>query len=253
MRLNKLLLLGFVILRAVFGTKCLPPTTENSIISQAIIEVVDKSFLDDILIVNVITAPRDEKVKLLTDSITNEIARNLSSVASVKVADVDNLGVTKERRFYNILLISDYATFEKLNRSIELFYFEGYFLIVFVDINEQNRHRDIDKIFRYMWSKYIINVNVVVAAKVSWELEMFTYFPYTPAHCSRTTPVLVNKFANSSFRFAENHFSDKTSNLFRCPLRVVTFNIAPLMFVKEAADGKYDLSGIEGELLKGKT
>lgn len=254
MQAGKLLLLYFLTLRAVVGRGLLPPaTSENAIISQAIIEIVRRSFLDDISIINVITAPYDERVKLLMDSIANKISRNISSVASIRVGEIGELVRTQERRFYNILLVSECTTtLEQFDKAIngELFKLQGFFLVVFVG-DDMNPYRDMNKIFQYMWSKFIINVNIVVATSPN-ELEMFTYFPYTPAHCSRTAPVLINKFADSSFRRAENYYPEKTGNLFGCPLRVATFNIAPLMFAtRGAAEGEYELSGIDGELVKG--
>lgn len=255
MQAGKLLLLYFLTLRAVVGRRGLlpPATSENSIFYQAIIEIVHRSFLNDISIINAITAPHDERVKLLMDSIANEISRNISSVASIRVCEIGELVRTQERRLYNILLVSECTTtFGQFDKAIngELFELQGFFLVVFVG-DDMNPYRDMNKIFQYMWSKFIINVNIVVATSPN-ELEMFTYFPYTPAHCSRTAPVLINKFADSSFRRAENYYPEKTGNLFGCPLRVATFNIAPLMFAtRGAAEGEYELSGIDGELVKG--
>lgn len=252
MQAGKLLLLYFLTLRAAVGSGLLPPaTSDTSIISQAIIEIVRQSFLDDILIINVITAPHDERVKLLMDSIANEISRNISSVASIRVGEIGELVRTQERRFYNILLVSECTTtLEQFDKAIngELFKLQGCFLVVLV--GDMHPYRDMNKIFQYMWSKFIINVNIVVATSPN-ELEMFTYFPYTPAHCSRTAPVLINKFADSSFRRAENYYPEKTGNLFGCPLRVATFNIEPLMFATRGAAEGYELSGIDGELVKG--
>lgn len=257
----KSLLVYCILIHAAIGNKLLPTIASKTLtITEAVIDVINKSFLDDIPIINVITAPSpstnledDERTKVLMEDISNAVTRNTSSVATVRVDNLDNIHDVKEKRFYNVILISDYKSSTRLNRIIkdELFDFSGFFLVVMVRKYE-NQYKDMEDIFRDMWQHFIINVNILIFNSAD-ELEMFSFYPYTAVHCGRVFPILKNKFVNSSFVSSNKHFDDKLKNLFRCPLTVVTFSVAPLMLVRPGLDGKPVLSGIEGWLLKGKT
>lgn len=255
----KSLLVHCFLVYAAHGDKLSPTSSSKTLtISKAVIDVINKSFLDGIPIVNIITEPLsdvdDEGTKELMKDISNAVSRNISSVAAtVRVGDLDSAHNVTEKRFYNVILISDYKTSPKLNRIIkeELFDFQGFFLFVLVRKYE-NQYKDMEDIFRDMWQHFIINVNILISIS-DVELEMFSFYPFTAVHCRGAFPILQNKYVNSSFVSSEKYFDDKLKNLFKCPLTVVTFNIAPLMFVRRLANEEHALSGIDGELLKGET
>lgn len=257
----KSLLVHCLLLHAAIGNKLSPTIASKTLtITEAVIDVINKSFLDGIPIINVITAPSpptnvndDERTKELMEDISNAVTRNTSSVATVRVGNLDSIHNMNEKRFYNVILISDYKSSTRLNRIIndELFDFSGFFLVVMVRKYE-NQYKDMEDIFRDMWQHFIINVNILIFNSAD-ELEMFSFYPYTAVYCGRVFPILMNKFVDSSFVSSNKHFDDKLKNLFSCPLTVVTFSIAPMMIVKRGLNGKPVLSGIEGWLLKGKT
>lgn len=234
------------------GNELLTSTSEPSPISKAVIDVINKSFLEDVTIINIITAADDDvdDDERLMAQIANEIARNVSSVASVRVNDIHNVYKVRETRFYNVIFLENYQSFRKLNRIIgnELFDFQGFFLLVMTE--HKNQYADMEMIFRSMWQHFIINVNILISVSEA-ELEMFTYYPYTSVYCGRAFPIFTNRFVNASFESSRRHFDDKLKNLFGCPLKVVSFNIPPLVFVERKANGEFRLSGIDGELLNG--
>jgi hypothetical protein len=242
-----LLALGSV----VCGRESLSPLTETLIMSKAIVDVIKKSFLEDITIINIITSvDQDEKISSLMEEIVNEVSMNISKEAvNLRISDIDNVFVVREKRFYNILLVANFESFEKFQRVEELFDFQGYFLVVLVEKYE-NQYDDMKKIFHSMWQHSIVNANALTVASADGSLDMFTFYPYTADHCGRAVPTLENKFVNSSFIMSRKHYRDKLMNLFGCSLKVVTFNIAPLMFV--AGGNSTSVEGIEGELLIGK-
>lgn len=254
-----LLLVQCFLLQTAHGYKLLPTTASSKdlTISKAVIDVINKSFLDGIPIINFIVAPpsnvNDEGTKKLIDDILNAVSRNISSLATVRVGDLQSALKVKEKRFFNVIFISDYKSSTKLNRVIkdELFDFQGFFLVVMVQRYE-NQFKSMKDIFSDMWQHFIINVNILIPIS-DIELEMFSYYPFTAVYCASVFPILNNKFVNLTFVRSEKYFDDKLKNLFKCPLTVVTFNIAPMMFLKREANGKHTLSGIDGELLKGET
>lgn len=240
----------------VFGREVFTASSETKIISKAIADVIKKSFLEDVTIINIITfADKDVKINVLMKEIVNEVSLNVSSDAvNLRISDIDKLFNVREKRFYNIFLIANYETYGEFKRVHEFFDFQGFFLVVMVD-RYRNQYRDMKKIFQSMWESSIINVNTLVVGGASDDLlEMFTFYPFTAENCGKVFPVLTNKFINSSFLMSHKHYDDKLTNLYGCPLKVVTFNIAPLMFIKPDKDKNdhYSTSGIEGELLIGK-
>jgi hypothetical protein len=50
--------------------------------------------------------------------------------------------------------------------------------------------------------------------------------------------------------FAGSFFPEKTANLFKCSISVVTFNCPPMMMIHYDQNGNYNLKGIDGEMLK---
>lgn len=235
------------------GIELIQASPETLTISKAIIDVITKSFLRDIAIINIITSPdkNDERIKYLMDKIVNEVSQNVSSLANLRLSDLDNVQNVKEKRWYNIILISNYESFEKVNHIIEseLFDFQGFFLIVMVKTYEK-QYVDMKYIFQSLWLRSIINANILLVTADD-SLELLTFYPYTSIYCGKVFPILTNQFVNSSFIMSRTHFDDKMKNLFGCPLKVVTFNIAPLMFVEIEIDGKFSIRGIDGELLQG--
>lgn len=227
--------------------------TESFIISRAILDVIKKSFLEDIATINVITFsdPNDE-ISSLMNEIVNEVSVNISEEAvNLRISDIDNVFEVGDKRFYNVFLVTNFESFEKFHRIEELFDFQGFFLVAMVE-KYKNQYEDMEKIFQSMWQHSIVNVNALAVAS-DGSLDMFTFHPYTADYCGKAAPKLENKFVNSSFIVSRKHYRDKLMNLFGCSLRVVTFNIAPLMFVVTSGNSSTDdVRGIEGELLKGK-
>jgi hypothetical protein len=235
-----------------FGNKLLTTSSEANLISRAVIDVINKSFQGDVSCVNIITVPDKDGALISMNTISNEVVKDVSAKRSVRVADLNNVHDVQEKRFYNVLLVTSYKTFQQLIRIIdnELFHFQGFFLVVMAQQYE-NQYIDMEKIFRNMWQHFIINVNVLISSSDT-QVEMFTYYPYTSVYCGRAFPILTNTFVNGSFVRSHHHYDDKLKNLFACPLRVVTFNIPPMMFVRRPeASGRLEMSGIDGELLKG--
>lgn len=182
--------------------------------------------------------------------IVNEVSRNISKEnANLKVSDIDNVFPSHEKRFYNIFLIYNFESLEKFKHINEKFDFQGFFLVVMVK-SYTSQYKDMKKILRSFWDDSIINVNVLAVAPDS-SLKMFTFYPYSTFYCGQVFSVMVNKFVNSSFILSRKHYKDKLMNLFGCSLKVVTFNIPPLIFIQKKK-GSYEVSGVEGELLKGK-
>jgi hypothetical protein len=223
-------------------------SSESSLVAQALLSVISEAS-PDISTINVIGDSDD-----VTKAIANEVAARLSSeMLLIHIGDLDNVHRVRQKRFYNVILLAGAEGCRKLIRAVEneRFDYQGFYLVAMTR-QLKNQYRDMELMLQSMWQHSIINVNILL--KVNDErLDMFTYYPFTSAHCGVVRPVRTDSFVNGSFTLSTSvHFGDKLKNLHTCPLKVVTFDLPPMMTVKRKADGKFSLSGIDAELLKGK-
>lgn len=87
--------------------------------------------------------------------------------------------------------------------------------------------------------------------KASDGISVLTYFPFQGHHCSDTTPMRINKFANGKFaNSTKSFFPSKLDDLQQCPIRVATSNNSqPYIFAKKFPNGSYELHGRDITLL----
>jgi hypothetical protein len=221
--------------------------SESSLVARALVSIISEAS-PDISIVNVIGESDD-----VNRAIANEVAASLSSkMLLIRMGDLDNVNRVRLKRFYSVVLLADAEGCRKLIRAIEdeHFDFQGFFLIAMTQQLE-NQYRVMELMLQSMWQHFIINVNVLLNVNEE-RLDMFTYYPFTSAHCGFALPIRTNTFVNGSFTLSAGlHFADKLKNLYTCQLKVVTFDVPPMMKLRPEANGKFSLSGIDAELLKG--
>lgn len=78
---------------------------------------------------------------------------------------------------------------------------------------------------------------------------MYTFFPYTSEHCERVSPIVYDHFENGTFVLNAPIFPEKFGNLFRCPLKIATYNFPPFVTLTERSNDTY-IDGIEGVVLR---
>lgn len=222
---------------------------EALLMSNAIIDVIHHSFLNDFSTIDITKTINNSQVNL----IMSQIAVNLSDKVNFRISDVSSLSDVKIPRFQNIIFINDYKeSFTKLFQEIlkRKFYFNGYFLFVFVAKHE-NQYEDMHRMFYDLWQNFIINANVLVYNRTTSHIEMFTFYPFQTGECGKNSPIKINKFEKTAFKNQIIFDGTKLDNLQKCSLKAATFNIPPIMMIKVKENGSYEMSGIEGELLKG--
>lgn len=81
---------------------------------------------------------------------------------------------------------------------------------------------------------------------------IYTFFPFTHGHCEKPFPALMttiepgHQLANE----AVDLFPPKFQNMHGCPLRVSTFQNEPYVMINPQKVGAYQLSGIDGYLIR---
>jgi hypothetical protein len=218
----------------------------GSVIAQAAFTAISDSFSPD-LPVHIIKSS-----DIVSKSVANQIAANLSqNTIMVRLSDLDNLQQDEDKRLQNVIIMSENKSFEKLIKAIEREHFahQGLFLIVMTK-TWIKQHEDLENLFSMLWKNYVANANVLIPVDRD-QLQMYTFYPFTPTMCGEAFPALINTFVNGSFTQMTLQFNDKVENLFACPLKVVTFDVGPMMFLSAKPGGGFSMSGIDAELLKG--
>lgn len=158
------------------------------------------------------------------------------------------------KRYNNIFFIDYYPSFRKLydNMSEDLFDYRGLYLIVLTHETEDRFFlQHIKRILMDLWEKYIVNVNIVVAAPGSNDSVtlMYTYFPFTPFSCGRVYPIIWNYFQGGRFTMKNEFYPNKLKNLHKCPIKLGTFQVPPYVMIEQGEQGLITLNGFEGILI----
>jgi hypothetical protein len=214
-------------------------------------EVISKSFKPNALTINFISALSNE-TKREWNILINNLVVSCGDVAFVE--DADDISHRHRHRLYNVIFIDNFKSFLRLFRQMSenTFVIDGYYLIIFLE----GEIPELPQITKHFWSIFIHNVGLLVKAKTG--LSLLTFLPFLETNCVNgkcekscgdPTPIIFYSFAKNR-SFVGSFYPEKMMNLFNCPIKVVTFNCPPMMMISYDSDGKYQLKGIDGEILK---
>lgn len=137
------------------------------------------------------------------------------------------------RRQNTLIFVDDYDEFRHVFEKIQRgnYKLTGYYMFVLTKANQQRKQLfDMTaKILESCWSMYIVNV-VVVWPTLSIEIDhtdIYSYFPYSPEHCERVRPVLMDQFRSGNFSQKRHLFPSKLNNMYMCPLTVASVMLYP--------------------------
>lgn len=95
----------------------------------------------------------------------------------------------------------------------------------------------------------MINVNVVCLDRTKDQVNVYTYYPFTPNSCDRIESSLLTTFnSNEMITLDNSFFAMKLKNFHKCNLFLGTYNIPPYMILDRYSNGSYETKGIEGNL-----
>lgn len=110
---------------------------------------------------------------------------------------------------------------------------------------------DISKIFSDLWTKYIVNANVIlISSSHNYKVLMYTYYPHLESYCEKTFPVLLRNFSAAESLTRFQYFPKKLSNMHGCPIKVASFHTEPFMMIDRQPNGTFELHGMDGYILK---
>lgn len=249
--MEKIFFVYFLISCGSAETMNLNISSENSTqLAESISIVIDFFVAQGISTVNVFSVDNkndftvaDLKEKLLTDRLKSfNVLFRQETVEKIRA-------IENRRKACNIFLIKNVNEFHEIDEQInsKRFKISGLYLVA---VTSRSFLRA-DEIFLLVWKKQIYNV-IVMSEEDSGEISVQTFFPFTENSCHDTQPRLINQFRNGSFlRKDQKLFPEKIKNLFKCPINVSTSNeSASYIIVKQLANGSYELSGRDINLIK---
>lgn len=203
--------------------------------------IITNNFKSSAATINFIVSLSDE-----AEREPNILINNLVGRCDVVYVE-DARSITQRHRLHNVIFVDDFKSFMRLfqQMSSKTFVIDGYFLVILVD----GPISELDTITKRLWSKFIYNVDILFN-KDGDDLKLVTFVPFSEAcfggrcekRCGDTAPV--------SIMGIQNAFPEKISNLFQCPVKVVTFNCPPMMMIRYDSGRKFELYGVDGEMLK---
>lgn len=211
-----------------------PKNPVNPELVDAINFIIERVFLTRFSTVNIITSVEDPKEPDFISFKDALLKRNKGT----NIYRMDNHTHIQTIRFrlkiYNVILIDSFKSFEILYKSItpNAFNFYGYYLFVLVNgfISET------PNIFKAMWQKNIVNVNIIYdwAVAGSHEISLWTYRPFKPRQCGDTSTYKWASFKSGRFdKSTSDLFQNKFKKMFNCEVRLVTFNRCPASCISE--------------------
>lgn len=212
-------------------------------------EIISRSFKQSAVTINFIISLRDETKRERSILINNLVAR-----CDVVVVE-DAAAITQRHRLYNVIFIDNFKSFLRLIRqmSAKTFVIDGFYLVIFVE----GQIPEMAQITKLLWSIFIYNVDFLVEAETG--LSLLTFLPFLKTNCvdekcekrcGDSTPVVLHSFKRNQSFVGKSFFPEKMNNLYKCPIKVVTFNCPPMMTIHYDENKKIKLGGIDGEMLK---
>lgn len=256
---NDLLMAASEIIFKGFGASAV---TINFILALSDETKVKHNRLIDNLIERCTSASATTRVELET----METSRSQLLLSSVYVEDVNF--ITQRQKLYNVIFIDTITSFHqlhvKINERNSNFVIDGYYLMIFV---AERTIGELGEVTKKLWSLSIYNVLIIVPNErqknledivdidrstdsVESRLSLITFKPFAlPSKCDDATPVTINIFTNG--RFTTNQFfSSKMNKFSKCPIKVVSFNCAPMMMITYDEEERRHIEGIDGRMLR---
>jgi hypothetical protein len=216
-------------------------TPVNEDLTSAINYVLEEIYLKRYTTVNIITAAQNTREPFLLDIKDSLMKKNKGFC----IYRMDNHTKIQRIRFrlkiYNVFLIDSFETFKELDPRINAtaFNIRGYYLFVFFN----GLIPEINEVFASMWKKNIINANVLYDD--NGVVRLGTYRPFRRSRCYSTHHEPRAHFANGTFNVtADKVFAEKTKNLFKCKVRMVTFHRCPAACVSYSSANISSMSGL---------
>lgn len=214
---------------------------KQSKLFPAVNEIYVKVFANHSINFAVVSAEKHLEINEISDGILQKISRyNTYMLRSTNFA---NYNV----RLNSILLTDSVDHFKMIfdSQTRDKFDFKQHFLVIL----SNGSLKDSENIFKFFWTKKIINVKVLVEQCDS--VLLTTFHPFGVQSCNNVTPIISNRFINNSFvtNIAKS-FRFELKNLWNCSINGTTYDTPPMVTYKTSKDGRKILGGSDVKILE---
>lgn len=222
----------------------------EDVLTEAVSSVITNYFMKRTSTIHFCSASSGLDEKAITQDLISKIIEKLDTDIVIQLAEFAHIQKMKTPRTHNVFFVDNYESFRNLFGKLqpENFEFQGYYVVVITEYYK-SQLSGVKSILTDLWNIFIVNVNIFVKSEDGRLAQIYTYFPYSESFCAKVKPILWNQFENGSFINKSDWFPNKMENLYNCSLKVVSFNIQPMMMIELHSDGNHVYKGIDGELL----
>lgn len=230
---------------------------ESSDLFDAASDIISSNFAWKTEAINFIIALSNATKHEWNVLINDFVVRNSdSAVVYVEEANF----VYKRKRFYNILIVDSYKSFQLISEKIstDSFVIDGFYLMICIKgINLA----EIEMMSKVLWNIFVYNVDYLVTDDAK-KVNLLTFIPFSKCekdtcqeneYCGNIKPTIINQYVNGSFQSRDNHYPEKITNLHQCPVKIVTFNCPPMMLIDYTGNDnnkKFKLNGVDGKMIE---
>jgi hypothetical protein len=224
----------------------------SSTMAVAVLDVVMNFYRIKTTTINIYQSFSSEKSYEIQSDIINEVLRNINHEVDFHIENDKDSQLHGRQRKHSIFVVDSYDSFRKIfnKMNLELFDYEGFYLIVYTELTN-NIIYESERILKDCWNYHIVNSNILIRNSYDRnEIVILTFFPWGDGYCDKVQPVYLDGYQSNKSNDGLDFFPDKTANFYRCPLKVATFEWLPFMQLIKLENNSYDISGLEGVMLK---
>lgn len=225
----------------------------ENVMAVAVLDVIMNFYRIKTTTINIYQSFSSKKDFDIQSDIINEVLRNINHEVDIHLESNVDAQLHGRQRKHSIFVVDSYESFRKIfiKMNLEMFDYEGYYLIVFTARVANDLIHALEKILKDCWSYNIVNSNILFRNPDDHnESLILTFFPWGDDYCDKVRPVYLDGYKSNKSNEGLDFFPDKTRNFHLCPLKIATYETQPFMKLTELGNNSYDISGLEGNMVK---
>lgn len=218
--------------------------------SMARTVIVEAFSNQTVLVLKFYKEENEPVVEEMVNNVLRNVNLNHSTPIGFRIFDFHNLPKLWWNSPYNIFIIDSWESFKlfKSKFTITMFDYTGHYLLLWLE--KEKTSEDFIKVFDLFWEMYVININIITPDDSQSGVAIYTYFPFQENSCEQINFRKLDARIEGDLNGRNlPHFPPKLFNLFGCPLRIATYDLTPMVMIKENKNGTKYLDGIEGKLM----
>jgi hypothetical protein len=224
----------------------------SAALSQAISDITEKFYKEFATTVYLFHGTQTKESLIKIEGTINEVLYNLQGKIVFRIDNFAQIKETKRKRQNVIIFLDTLESFKEFTKKLspESFEYQGYYTIAIADYHDEI-YWMMRSMFQELWSQFIVNVNILwMPPENDNEVLMWTYWPYSSSYCGEAVPLKHDHYQNGDWIRKIDFFPNKMTDFYGCVLHTATFINPPFMIIKEYGNGRVDVDGIDGIMLR---